>query len=345
MMIKVILDELNLLRDKYRFSIAIDGWNIFIAYLIYLKYLCDKGKYNYEEVIDSDDLYDITTEVKYLKRYIIRYMSGDMLSINRIMVKIKDIDTKELLIGFLDYIDKAIYFHSDSDKVCYIGFDLYNYNYYDDKGNSTYIINDVYQDNYNIFKVFDEILGINNNYICDKDTDIKDFDYVYLYDDIPRYRTRNNNIFEVIYEYIKNNNNVILCTNYNKISNFSSGRIVSKYLKTIILNNSNTTTLLFNDDNSNGNISIINYDERIGSTSKLYNIIKSNRKQKDILVKINYKDFVDNNMRIGFKLYQIEKPNKIKDINKIVDENTRYLKRLNSINNIVEQEINILLNR
>ena len=34
-----------------------------------------------------------------------------------------------------------------------------------------------------------------------------------------------------------------------------------------------------------------------------------------------------------------------KDINKIVDENTNYLEKLNRINQTVEQEINKLLNR
>ena len=74
-------------------------------------------------------------------------------------------------------------------------------------------------------------------------------------------------------------------------------------------------------------------------------IIWRKRCLRILLVKIRYQDLVDNNMRIGFKLYQIERPDKIRDINKIVDENTRYLKRLNSINEIVEQEINILLNK
>ena len=39
-----------------------------------------------------------------------------------------------------------------------------------------------------------------------------------------------------------------------------------------------------------------------------------------------YEELKENNLRIGFNLYQLEKNNEIKDINKIVDENTEYLK-------------------
>ena len=310
-----------------------------------MKYLCDNGEYKYDEVIENDDLYEITDDIRCINSYIHRLLHGNKFDINRILIKVKSFDIKDLLIEFLNYRNKPIYFHEDIDKVCYVNFSFNAYDYYCDKGNASYVYDKYWIDNYNIFKTFDKILGINNEYICDEDVDIKDFDYVYVYDNVPRYKNKSNNIYDVMHTYIKNNKNVILCTYYNKISNFSDGRIISKYLKTIVLNNNNTATLLFTKENYNGGISIINYDERIGSTDKLYNIIKNNRKQKDILVKIGNKDLYDNNLRIGFRLYQIEKTNKIRDINKIVDENTMYLKKLNSINEIVEQEINMLLNK
>ena len=63
------------------------------------------------------------------------------------------------------------------------------------------------------------------------------------------------------------------------------------------------------------------------------------------LFKTNRKEILDNNSRIGFSLYELDKNNEIKDINKIVDENTELLEELNRINTTVEEEINKLLNR
>ena len=63
------------------------------------------------------------------------------------------------------------------------------------------------------------------------------------------------------------------------------------------------------------------------------------------LFKTNGKEILDNNSRIGFSLYELDKNDEIKDINKIVDENTKLLEGLNRINETVEEEINKLLNR
>ena len=275
-------------------------------------------------------------------RYFNRCLDGDLLSINRILIKLIDINVKDLLKEFLDYRDKVIYFHSDKDRILYYNLKVNKYDYYCDKGNATYVINKGYEDNYKAFKAFDKILGVSNEYFYESDIEIKDYDYVYVYDDMPKYSSRSNNIFDIIFPYIRKNNNVVVYTSYNKISNFSSGRLIAKYIKNIILDD-NSACLLFNKDNINREISIINY-EKIGNVDKLYSVICNNRKQKDVLVKICYNDLVENNMRIGFKLYQIDKDS-VKDINKIVDENTNYLNRLNTLNMRVEQEINILLNK
>ena len=345
MMIRFIIDELRIFDKRYKTDFMSKYENILIAYLIYLKYLCDNGEYKYEEVIDNKSLYELNKDIVYLKRFFVRDFKDEMLYINRLLIRIKDVDIKTLLIEFLKYIDKAIYFHDNDDKICYINFNLNFYNCYNDKGNATYIYNKPYEANYKIFKAFDDILGVKNEYVLyNNDVKIKNYDYVYVLDDIPKYRIGTHNIFEDIFPYIVNNGNVVLYTNYNKISNFNNGRRFYKCIKKVILND-NKAYILFNRDTSNKEISIINYNDKIEDAVKLYNIIKNNRKQKDVLVKISYQDLVDNNMRIGFKLYQIEKPNKIRNINKIVDENTRYLKRLNIINDIVEQEINILLNK
>ena len=115
------------------------------------------------------------------------------------------------------------------------------------------------------------------------------------------------------------------------------------FIKTIVLDNSKAY-IAFKKPIEDHQVTIINTD-KIKDKTKLPSIIKNNRKQKDILIKINTSDIRRNNYRIGFNLYKLEKTNVIKDINNIVDENTRYLDRLNNINVMVQREINKLLNR
>ena len=179
-------------------------------------------------------------------------------------------------------------------------------------------------------------------YIIDDTSKPEDFDYVYIYDDIPRYLSKKYSVYDTIHLNIIRNKNVVLYTTYHKISNFSEGRIDAKYLNKIIIDHADTI-MLFSYD-TNDEISIISTD-KITDRSKIDSIIKNNRKQKDVLIKITHQTLKENNLRIGFKLYQLENNAKLKDINKIVDENTRYLEKLNRINEKVEREINILLNR
>lgn len=312
----------------------------FIAYLIYLKYLCDTGKYKYEDVIASDNLYLLTKDMARLARV----SNNGNIHINSLLRVIKDNDIKKLILEFLDYVEKPIEFHNDNDQLLYFHFYRNIFPYYNTNGNATYILDSYINDNYDIFKIFDKVLGINNKYIETKNIDeLANYDYVYVYDDVPKYRLSKYNVYNDINIYIKNNKNVVMYTNYNKISNFGDGRIISKYIKTVIINN-NKAVMLFNNSNIK-DISIISYNTKINSLDKLYTIIKNNRKQKDVLVKTTYEELKENNLRIGFNLYQLEKNNEIRDINKIVDENTEYLNILNIINEKVEKEINVLLNR
>ena len=316
-------------------------WILLIEYLIHLKYLCDKDIYKYEDVIEKEEIYDISLDTNKLSYHNLK----SKLPINTLLLKIKKKNIKKLLLELLDYIDKPIEFNNDKDKVLYIDLLHDIIHYYNRYGNGTYISKTSIR-LYQTFKVFDEILGINNTYIEKQDiSDYKDYDYVYIFDDIPKYRlNRYDNIYNDINKLIRNNKNIILYTNYSKISNFSDGRIISRYIKTIILNNTKAI-MIFNNTEST-EISIINYDkDKINSLDKLYNIIKTNRKQKDILVKTTYEELRENNLRIGFNLYQLEKENKVRDINKIIDENTRLLEQLNDINEDVENYWNKLFTK
>lgn len=336
-----LLKDIEEFENRYNYKFNDSKKILLIEYLIHLKYLCDKDIYKYEDVIEKEEIYDISLDTNRLSYHNLK----SKLPINTLLLKIKKKNIKKLLLELLDYIDKPIEFNNDKDKVLYIDLLHDIIHYYNRYGNGTYISKTSIR-LYQTFKVFDEILGINNTYIEKQDiSDYKDYDYVYIFDDIPKYRlNRYDNIYNDINKLIRNNKNIVLYTNYSKISNFSDGRIISRYIKTIILNNTKAI-MIFNNTEST-EISIINYDkDKINSLDKLYNIIKTNRKQKDILVKTTYNELRENNLRIGFNLYQLEKENKVRDINKIIDENTRLLEQLNDINEDVENYWNKLFTK
>ncbi len=332
-----LLEELDRFNAYYKYPLFAAKINDFVAYFIYLKYLCETGKYTYEEAIKHKEMYNLTNDIYRLARH----LDSNKVEINYILKTIQDKDLKQLLIEFLDSLEKPITFHQKNDKILYLCFNHRLYSYYNREGQATYVYEETVKDNFELLKAFDKILGIKNNYVNSSDINITNYDYVYVYDDIPKFRLIKNNIYDDIHKYIENNKNVVLYTNYSKISNFSEGRYIYRFIKTIIIIN-NKTIMLFNS-NDNQEISIIHYDPNI--VKDINKVIQNNRKQKDVLVKITHDELKENNLRIGFNLYQLEKNNEIRDINKIVDENTNYLHELNRINERVEREINILLNR
>ena len=312
----------------------------FVLYLIYLKHLCDTNKYKYEEVINDNNLYDLFSFVETFKK-----TNKEEFPINKLLRNISIYDSKELVKEFLANFETlmAIY-DSKKERIFIINRYAASTDFigYDQDGLTTYIPKREHE--YEYFKAIDEILGIKNKYLKEADIKLDKYNYLCVYDTKPKYRfIKDNNEYDLIYDYLHKIDNVILYTTYSKISNFKDGRRILRYLKTVILYE-DRAIMIFNKDATA--TSIINYDpEKIKSIDKLKSIIENNRKQKDVLVKTSFEEIISNNSRIGFSLYELDKSEEIKDINKIVDQNTRLLEGLNRINETVEQEINKLLNR
>ena len=333
-MINELIEEIKTITNKNK--TVLNQEITFIAYLIHLKYLCEENIYSFEEVISNDNLYPLNKEIERIIKY-----SNNKLLINRLLLNIKNITSKDLLLEILNYLNKPIYLHEDNDNIAYFNIESNLYNYYNSKGNSTYIMK--IKEYYETFKIFDKILNINNNYILLNDLNNYNYDYIYIYDNTLRFSKSSDNLLETINKFLNISKNIILIARYNKISNFREGRFLTRFIKLILLDNKKAI-IHFKKNKDNDEVSIINVDN-IKDKNKIINIIKNNRKLKNILIKITYQDIRNNNYRIGFNLYQLEKTNKVKDINKIVDDNTKYLEKLNKINQIVEIEINKLLNR
>lgn len=333
---KLEKDIINMLK-RNRVGLSI---NNFIIYIITMKYYIEKGTYKYEDVIMNEKLYEINKEIIRINKL---HILEDDLYINKLLKDYKDISSKELLIEYLDSLNSPIKLNNNEEESIAIGIPGSIYLFYDRYGKTTYIYPNNKEDYFDNYKILDEILDINNKYIYEKDIEIDNYKYLYIFDNTPRYRSdRYDNEYTIIDKYVDKIDNIILYTNYNKISNLRACRYLLRNIKTIIIN-FDRAIIIFNKD-INNEISIINYNNDI-SKDKLLSIVNNNRKQKDVLVKTSVDEIRKNNYRIGFNLYQLENNDKVKDINKIVDENTDYLERLNRINQTVETEINKLLNK
>lgn len=306
-----------------------------------LKYYCDKKIYKYSDVINKDkfDNLKFPTDEK------------EILNIEnpRLLSLIEHYNLKDLVLEYLSNDRLGINLIKEKKDIICIPLE-FSKEIYDISGNTTYVINLKYFNNYglNLLKFFDIVLEINNKYIKYEEIHFSDYKTLYIYDFLPKYNRyidQQANLNLIINNGILGGiNNVILHSNFKKLSNISNLKIASKYLKKIILFDDVNTILVFNklDDK----ISIINYNkDKIKSIEKLYEIIENNRKIKDILIKITHDDIKNNYYRIGFKLYQESSNTNARNINEIVEENTRFIRRLSDLDLQIEQEINTLMNR
>jgi len=315
-----------------------------LIYILSLKYHCDNSNIPYESLIKETDPKNIDIEENIL------ITSDDQIKSIKLLKFIRYENLKELVTEYLENNKIGIKLLNQSKKKICIANKL-NILIYDLYGNTTYITNklNITKNQITIFKFFDKVLNLNNKYSLYEDLNFEDYDSVYIYDNTPKYRfikENSNDTYLLIKEILTKNNNlkIILHTSYKKISNLKQSISIIKYLSKVLLDEE--TAYLIYEKNNNQKVSIIDYNkDKINNLDKLFQIIENNRKQKDILVKITIDDIRNNYYRIGFKLYQSNIIETTKNINEIVDENTRLVEKLSTINKLIEEEINKLINR
>lgn len=313
--------------------------------LFILKYLCDNNIYSYKEIVQLSSLENF--EIKFEDYPII----FDDFKINKLLPLIQYDDITSLVKEYLNTLNTGIsIIDSNKKKVCIST--GYATSMYDISGNTTYVT-----DKFGIeirklcwFKFFDKVLNVNNDYIEFKDLDITKYNKLYFYDFAPKYlfiRNSDNDLYDLMRKLLFRNRDldIILHTSYKKISNMNNAWYLLKYLNVVVLYDEYNTFLRFRHKDNN-EISIINYDKiKNKSISKLHEIIKNNRRQKDVLTKTTVDEIKKNHYRIGFRLYQDKLTRDVSNINDIVSENTRLVGRLSSLNSQIEIEINRLINR
>ena len=312
--------------------------------LFILKYYCDNNQLKYEDIIKENTLKELEIpNSNGVKTYNVEYV--------KLISLIEYEDLKELIIEYINKRNIGINYLNNQEKKLCLTSDITS-QIYDLDGNTTYIIDKFCFNNYNlpIYKFFDKVLKLNNKYLKYDEINIHDFNYLYVFDFTPKYRFIRFSESDP-YEFIRGNLykndklKVILHTSFKKISNMSDARFILPFLKKIVFYDDDNTFLYFNKED-NDKVSIIKYNkDKIKSLDKLYEIIESDKKIKDVLIKIKQSDIRSNYYRIGFKLYQEGSIENTKNINEIVDENTRLIGNLSDINKVIEEEVNKLINK
>ena len=119
------------------------------------------------------------------------------------------------MIGLLSAIksyDNEFKFLNDNKRIVYvIGRPMWPNSYntldvYDIKGNTTYITeNNAVKNYYSYFKIFDEILGIHNEYYDEDKIDYEKYDNLYIYDNVPKYLKKDDDMYRYIYNHLSGN--------------------------------------------------------------------------------------------------------------------------------------------
>ena len=313
-----------------------------LFYLFNLKLLCDKHDYKYEDIVSLDSKLEVN-------EYPI--ISLGNIKINSLLSIIRYDSLEVLVKEFLSTYVKEPTFIPDNEKVICL-MSKYNYSLYDETGNTTYVIDRLisYQYGINVFKLFDEILNINNKYEEYNNINFDEYNYVYINDFAPKYlfiKEREDNVYKMIFFMLRRHLhiNVILHTDFKKVSNMNEFKSLVEYLDKVIFYDDIKTYLLFKNKEDKS-VSIINNNkDKVIDISRLNEIIVNDRRIKDVLTKATTDEIANNCYRLGFRLYQDKiKDNKI-NINEIVDENTRLIKELASLNREIEEEINKLMNK
>ena len=339
MISKLISEIVNSFEHKILIDIPV--FNALYSILC-VKYLCDSEILNYDDVMKMDDLSSLEVYDENLK-------FNEKINYKKLIHDIQYEDLKEMIIEYANS-NLEIYDHvsvSNKRKIVYIRSGYFVDYYYDLEGNTTYLIRGDHlaiTHFFILFKLFDKVLNLSNDYKRIDEINYSDYEEMHYYGMLGRIGIRlNERAFEEINNFVKNGLRVVLYTFYVRINNYKNGKDTLDNLSKVIFLPKNKAVMIF-EKKENDEISLINHIED-NNIEKLKKIIVSNRKIKDVLIKIKGDDIVDNNYRLGFRLYQLEHIERNKTINEIVDNNTELIRKLERINEVVEKEINFLINK
>lgn len=355
--ISVIKQELKI-GKQYISNFVLGNIYLRIIFVKYLSTLKDSKIKNYIKEENIEKIYEVLKEDYQVGSFYLERI--DLFKLLKLMKshKYKEL-LKELLENNKDKDNERLkIFENKSDKVLYLNYEEIISNYPQGSKKYDFVMTSlderkmIYYENY---KMLDKMLNKNNNYYnMLNDINLNDYGLVIVNDSesYSRFNNSEENFFDLLYRkfYVQNkyNGKLILKTNFNKISKFPNKWLIRSNLTKVILhkNVSNSTVYMEFNENNNDSISLILLNEELErDNDKLKEIIKTNKVQKNILIKVKPQEIIDNNLRISFKMYQSKNIEEVKKINDIVDENSNYTKQLENLNKKIESEVNKLLER
>lgn len=327
--------------------------DLYYLIAIYIKNLCDNNidGYTYENV-NNENYQEIIKKISRLVGFNFTVIRVEM-DIEKILKIIKDVSIDDLIADMFKAHEKKLGINllaADLKKVCYVM--GYDFNSYDIRGNTTYIY--ILKSDISVYMLLDELLGIHNDYQHTRDYKITDdIEYVYITNTSSTNRlfdmnNGNKEFMDIFRKCLYQDKTIVLKTAYKTIS-FINRYLPLTSIKKIVLNSKyerNESILYFHNDRSEDKVSLILYDEDKVDIAGLKKIIDDNKENKENLIKITRDDLINNNYRIGFKLYATNDQKEIaKTINEMVDTNRRYMKEIDRMDYIISTEIDKLISK
>ena len=330
--IKYISNINNSIYKKELFELIKKRVNSYIIlnyyFFLYVKYIIEKEKMNYYEIIDGN----IDELIKILRND----LKGSIFTL--CIKSFIDYKLYELigLLAFKEYEiecynDRVIDSYIDNNKK-YLLISTYSIPYMK-QGNVDIYIDD---NNKNIskYKLLDKITGINREYIFDLNN-IDKYDCIIFINDksFIKYRTIIKRKFKKIlmkcnYMELSNNRNIIYDSQSIMLDN---NKLYIEYG-----NNNNLDDFIY-DNNRTINIKELSNI----SDNNLSNIINNDKEIDNISINVTYNDLRNNNYRIGIK--GLNKDNK--KINHLVDYSKFITKKIRLLDDEIYIQIDKMLNR
>lgn len=353
------------LKKKERYTYGRKITDIYIL-LLYTKHLCDKGELDYEKVTREENF---NSTISYFKEhdFINEYLEKEMLdtALNKVIRMIQYDDLKELVFEFLkEQTPSPSLFPAFCDvdtRIVYLWTNDGIPNYDSIHPHVTYVgerYDNKHCYSFKNFKLLDEMLGFKRDYVERlENVDLERQDILLIHDEIPVYRFSKqdkgiiDSVYDLTVDYKEKIKKIVLQVSYRKVSIFSNLSLIRNWISKILFYKDNKRPDVYMEfryvplhEVPSKTISLLLLDDALTSdTEKIKKCITLNRTKKESFIKIKPTDIVDNNRRIGFKMYALDNKAEVKQINDIIDENSNYIRRLEDLNKRIESEVNKLI--
>lgn len=344
---KIKKDVIDLIRERQKNEPFAHSSSYYYYLLIYSKYIIERDKLNASNIIDGDieELLDKLKSSKVFKENDLSYLLKGFEK-NKIYEFIKKVIYEDYEV--VKYEDRVVNALMDPKKknlivsTDSIGFvtspnvDVYIYN------TSSNLVTTK-------FKVYNEIIGINNSYyLSSDDIDFKKYDKVFFYN--TRYAT-DKTLLSLKHYYYDINKFFMIC-NYSEISKYKESLLNLKsiimdkdkvYIEYMKLKELRTVEEIRRLEDSDIKVclkELTNLDD-----DKLKEVVDSYEEKENVCIYASLKDFKNNSHRLGFKAYNRKFDLDRTKVLRLIDYNEKITSDIEKLNKEISQRIDEIVVR